>query len=141
MLCDYCKQQDASVHITQAGEGPFKMGLGQTNKLHLCTDCADKLFAASPGTNQMRNQICLSDFYRTKLFDLLEATHPEVFYRGNDNTKLHEISKLMESLLREQLKKDGVELNEDAFQMLRSDLCFSHHYYDRADDYNKSHAT
>lgn len=35
MRCEYCGEQDATVHLTQIMEG-------ETKKLHLCMDCASK---------------------------------------------------------------------------------------------------
>jgi len=141
MLCEICKKQDATVHLTQTTQGSTSMlGLPPGQKeLHMCEACADNFFAAGQDTNYMRNLICLSDFYRSKLYDLLESNHPKAFYHGESIAKLHKASETMEAFMREQFKKDNIQVGEDAFQMLRADFCFSHHYYTRADDYHKRH--
>ena len=131
MLCQTCEKREATVHLTQPTTTCSSKGF------HLCQDCADSLFAAGPETNHFRGLICLSDFYRDKLYDILESTRPEIFYDGDDEQQSAQASEALEAFLREHLKKDNVQLNEDAFQMLRSDFCFSHHYYARADKVNK----
>jgi len=86
--------------------------------------------------NSSRGLICVSDWYRSKLYDLLETAHPEAF----DNSTIESCrrgSELMRRFLREHLTQDKIEVNEDAFNMLLGDFLGSHHFYTRIDDYNK----
>ena len=86
--------------------------------------------------NSSRDLICLSDWYRSKLYDLIEKAHPEAF--DNSTTEAcRRGSELMVNFLREQLLKDGIELNDDAFKMLCADFFGSHHYYRRADEHKR----
>src|SRR2546430_811676 len=76
------------------------------------------------------------DLARSRGEDLLEAAHPEAF----DNTDAEACrrgSELMRDFLREHLRKDKIEVNEDAFGMLCSDFFCSHHFYSRMDDYRR----
>jgi protein-arginine kinase activator protein McsA len=137
MLCESCHQRDAVVHLTTTVEAE---GLGQEpgtqREQHFCEQCADTYFACTPDMNSMRHLICLSDSYRSKLYDLLETVHPEAF--DNSSTEACERgSELMRRFLREHLTKDKIELNEDGFEMLCGDFLGSHHFYTRVDDYNK----
>lgn len=105
-------------------------------KQHLCTECADAYFANTPGMNSARGLIRLSDSYRSKLYDLLETAHPEAF----DNSDVWACArggKLMRDFLREHLKKEKIEMNEDAFEMLCLDFFGSHHFYTRVDEHKK----
>ena len=139
MLCESCHQREAMVHLTSTAMlGEDGVDLDSTTLLeqHFCQQCADAYFACTPGMNSMRGLICLSDSYRSKLYDLLEATHPEAF----DNTTSQACqrgSELTRSFLREHLRKDGIELNEDGFNMLWGDFSCSHHFYRRADEFKK----
>jgi hypothetical protein len=82
--------------------------------------------------NAVRGLICLSDAYRTRLFDLLEKTNPEAF--DNDDTEAcRRGSEMTRDFLREQLKKESIEVNEDAFQMLCQSF-WSREFYARADE-------
>ena len=86
--------------------------------------------------NSHRDLICLSDWYRSKLYDLLESTQPEAF--DNSTTEAcRRGSELMRNFLREHLMKAKLELNEDAFEMLAGDFFGSHHFYTRSDEYNR----
>jgi len=115
-------------------------GLGQEpgiqREQHFCEQCADTYFACTPGRNSARHLICLSDFYRSKLYDLLEATHPDAF-DDKDAETCRRASDLMRVFLREHLTKDGLRMNEDAFEMLCRDFFCSHHFYSRADEYKR----
>ena len=84
----------------------------------------------------MRKLICLSDSYRSKLYDLLEAAHPEAF-DNHDAESARQGSELMTNFLREQLKKENLEIAGVAFDMLCLDFFGSHHYYTRQDDYHR----
>jgi len=109
---------------------------GTQREQHFCQECADSYFACTPGLNSARDLICLSGSYRSKLYDLLEATHPEAFDNSDTEACLRG-SEVMRSFLREHLTKDKIELNEDAFDMLLGDFCGSHHFYTRADEYKR----
>ena len=84
----------------------------------------------------MRGLICLSDSYRSRLYDLLEATHPEAF-DNEDTEACRHGSQLMSDFLREQLKKENIVLNEDAFGMLCCEFFGSHHFYSRLDSFKR----
>jgi hypothetical protein len=86
--------------------------------------------------NSARGLICLSDAYRTRLYDLLEKTNPEAF-DNHDTDACRRGSKIMTHFLREHLKKDGVEVSGDAFDMLCRDFFSSHHYYTRSDEFKR----
>jgi len=137
MFCEACHQREAIVHLTTTAYGE---GLGQEPMIeraqHFCGQCADTYFSCTPGMNSSRGLICLSDSYRSKLHDLLEATHPEAF-DNKDAETCRQMSALMEEFLREHLKKDNIEVNDDAFGMLCQDFFCSHHFYSRADEYKR----
>jgi len=140
MLCESCHQREATVHLTAT---VHVEGLGQERgtpqKQHFCRQCADSYFACTPAMNPLRGLICLSDSYRSMLYDLLERVHPEAFDNKDAETCRRE-SEWMRNFLREQLTKDKIELNEDAFEMLCHDFFCSHHFYSRADGYKKKNA-
>ena len=137
MLCESCHQREAVVHLTTTAEAEFRgQKPGTQREQHFCEQCADTYFACTPGMNSARALICLSDSYRAKLYDLLETSHPEAF--DNSTTEAcRRGSELMRNFLREHLKKDKIELNEDAFDMLCGDFYCSHHFYSRVDEYNR----
>ena len=86
--------------------------------------------------NSARDLIRLSNFYRSKLYDELEARHPEAF----DNSHREACkrgSDLMRRYLKKRLTKDGVKLNRDGFEMLCLDFFGSHHFYERVDKLKK----
>jgi hypothetical protein len=85
--------------------------------------------------NPMRGLICLSDAYRTKLYDLLEKTNPEAF-DNHDAEACRRGSKLTRDFLREQFKKENIGVNEDAFDMLCGSF-WSSEFYARADKYRR----
>ena len=137
MLCESCHQREAVRHLTRI---VMAEGLGQEpgtqREQHFCEQCADTYFACTPGMNPRRDLICLSHSYRAKLYDLLETVHPEAF--DNSTTEAcRRGSDLMRHFLREQLTKDKIELNEDAFEMLFRDFIGSHHFYSRADEHKR----
>jgi hypothetical protein len=125
------------VHLTTTVE---VHGLGQEpsaqQEQHFCQECADSFFASTPGMNSARHLICLSDSYRSKLYDLLEAAHPEAL-DNSDTEACERGSELMRNFLREHLTKDKIELNEDGFDMLCHDFFGSHHFYSRIDEYKR----
>ena len=133
MLCEVCQKREALVHLTRISHTETAEQLwGPSREHHFCQECADAYFARSPGMNASRDLICLSDWYRSKLYDLLEAAHPEAF-DNSDTEACRRGSALMRVFLRAHLTNDGVELNEDGFQMLCSDFFGSHHFYERVD--------
>jgi hypothetical protein len=136
MLCDACHQREALVHLTSIVhvEG-LDQAPGAQREQHFCRECADEYFVRT-GMNASRGLICLSDWYRSKLYDLLELEHPEAFdYSTTEACELG--SESARVLLRRHLAEDGIELNEDGFMMLWSDFNCSHHFYTRADEYKR----
>ena len=83
----------------------------------------------------MRDLICLSDAYRSKLYDLLETAHPEAF-DNHDAEACRRGGRLTREFLREQLKKDNIELNDEVLEMLLGSF-WSAEFYDRAKKYRK----
>ena len=137
MLCETCQQREALVHLgpaVQAEESVAEQS-GEWEH-HFCRECADEYFARTAGMNSSRGLICLSDWYRSKLYDLLETTHPKAFDNSTSEACCRG-SELMRQFLREHLTKDKIDLNEDAFEMLVADFFGSHHFYTRVDEYNK----
>ena len=133
MLCQVCQKQEATVHHTSISYGPRGDEPGTEQKQHLCEACADAYFARTPGMNPLRGLICLSDSYRSKLYDLLEAAHPEAF-DNHDTESARKGSELMREFLREHLKNDNIEVVGDAFDMLACDFFGTHHYYSRQNE-------
>ena len=82
--------------------------------------------------NSSRDLIKLSDFYRSKLYDKLEAQHPEAF-DNSDEEACRRGSEIMRRFLKQHLAKDHVKLSGDGFEMLCHDFFCSHHFYDRID--------
>src|SRR5258705_8236697 len=120
MLCQACQKNEATVHLTKTEYTESGEERG-TEEQHFCQSCADAFFASTPGMNSSRGLICLSDLYRSKLYDLLEVAHPEAF-DNSDEYACRRGSELMRNFLREHLAKDKVELNEDGFEMLCGDF-------------------
>jgi hypothetical protein len=142
MECQACKKAEATVHLTRVFKAPGYGGEpGTQQQQRFCESCADAYFATTPGMNSLRGLICLSDSYRSKLYDLLEANHPEFFGNEQGDNEDPETSRrrsqFEQDFLREQLKKGNVEVNEDAFGMLFADLFCSHHFYTRRDEYRR----
>ena len=135
MLCQACQKKQASVFLstrTRASESEGESGLEQTQSF--CKSCADSYFASTPGMNSARDLICLSGSYRSKLYDLLEATHPEAF-DNHDTEACLRGSELMRGFLRKQFKKDRMDVRGDAFDMLCQDFFCSHHFYSRLNEF------
>ena len=122
MLCEACQKREAMVHIkaTLFRQAAAEM-VGADREQHFCEECADEYWARTPGMNSMRGLICLSDSYRSKLYDLLKAKHPETF-DNSDTEASRRGSKLMKEFLREHLRADKIEVNDDAFDMLFQDF-------------------
>src|SRR5437870_6463346 len=113
MLCEACHQREAMVQLTMSVHADSLDQQPSTKReQHFCEQCADEHFARTSGMNSARGLICLSDSYRSKLYDLLEAAHPEAF-DNNDTEACRRASELMRNFPREHLAKDKVELNED----------------------------
>jgi hypothetical protein len=73
------------------------------------------------------------------LYDLIETNHPFLFedWDGLDvETRIARV-KSIQAFLRDQLKKDGIELNEEGFLMLYGNLIGSHHFYTRQDEFRR----
>jgi protein-arginine kinase activator protein McsA len=128
MLCEKCQQREALHHFSPLDQ-PEK-------RYHLCRNCADATYASIPGMNSWRELICLSDWYRSKLYDLLEATHPEAF-DNHDRDACIRGSAVMRKFLRKQLRKENLKISGDAFEMLCKDFFTSHYYYTRIDEFNR----
>ena len=80
MFCEACHQRVATVHLTTTVHaGWLGQEPGTQREQHFCEQCADSYFSCTPGMNSARGLICLSDSYRARLYDLLEAVHPEAF--------------------------------------------------------------
>lgn len=120
-----------TVYVSEVGEKGLPI-----KKQHFCEECADAYFACTPGMNSSRGLICLSDFYRSRLYDLLEKSHPEAF-DNKDTEACRRGSRVMEDFLRKHLKQDNIEVNEDAFGMLCHDFIGSHHFYTRQKEYQR----
>jgi hypothetical protein len=103
---------------------------------HFCEECADKYFASTPGMNSARGLICLSEAYREKLYDKLEAELPEILVETDDKVLMGKRADKMAEFLRDELKREGIEMNDDAFGMLFSDLFCTYHFYDRQERMN-----
>lgn len=123
-LCESCREREATVFLafSSADEQP---------EHKFCKSCADD-FYVSAGMNSSRDLICLSKWFRSKLYDLLEQEHPNAF----DNTTTEACERgteVMNAFLKEQLSKNGIQLNDDGFDMLCSDFFGHREFYDRAD--------
>jgi hypothetical protein len=137
MKCETCNQRKALIHLgisAEAGSSEAEKA-GQLEH-HFCLDCADEYFSRTPGRNPERALICLSDWYRSKLYDQLEMEHPEAFDNSNSDACIRGCG-LMRDFLNKHLTKAKIELNDDAFEMLCIDFYCSHHFYARADAYRK----
>jgi hypothetical protein len=86
--------------------------------------------------NSSRDLIRLSNFYRSKLYDELEARHPEAF-DNSDNEACLRGSELMRRFLKKRLTKDKIRVTGDAFDMLCHDFFGSHHFYERVERLRK----
>jgi hypothetical protein len=137
MLCEKCHEHEATVHLGGSVQiGDSKPEPDAKWEHHFCAECADDYFANTPGMNSSRDLICLSEWYRSKLYDLLETTHPEAF-DNSDTEACRRGSELMRNFLRKHLTNNKIEMNEDAFEMLCKDFFCSHHFYSRVDEYKR----
>ena len=133
MLCEACKKELATVHLTTASK-PEDVG---ERTFHFCEACAKAIVPLMP---ELPPQLlCLSDLYRSKLYDALESSHPEAFYASDDPKLRRKATNAMETFLREQLKKDKIDIGDFAFQMVLHDFSFSRHFYERWDLYHGLH--
>jgi hypothetical protein len=124
-LCQACRKREALIHLWTDPTPTAK-------SKHFCRQCADRYFARTPGMNSSRDLIKLSDFYRVKLYDELEARHPAAF-DNTDDAACHRGSELMRRFLRQKLLKDNIKLKGDGFEMLCHDFFCSYHFYDRVE--------
>jgi hypothetical protein len=136
MLCEACQKREALVHLTSQQRSVSEIEGKEVSSSepvwenhHFCEDCADDYYRKS-GMNSSRDLIQLSDRYRKKLYDRLEAEHPEVFRAGDD--ELRQVAEIMSEFLRKELKREGVELNEDGFGMLFGRFIGSAEFYERS---------
>jgi hypothetical protein len=123
MLCQVCQKEQAVVHLSQISY-PGAPSERRTER-HFCAECADAYYANTPGMNASRKLIQFSDAYRSKLYDSLEASHPEAF-DNHDTQACRRSSELMRGFLRERLRKDGIDISGDGFEMLCQDFFGSH---------------
>jgi hypothetical protein len=156
MMCEICQKKEAVVHLSTQTRtfttdklidaeledlGPVNLEDDQADvakeERHFCEDCADAYYASTPGMNAQRSLICLSDFFRTRLYDRLEADHPDAFYDGDDHQTLARAMETITEFLRRELEEAGIGINDDAFGMLLSDFCCSWHFYERRDEVKK----
>jgi hypothetical protein len=129
-LCQACKKRDALVFLWTSTTSSTQAQRRRGGK-RFCNQCADDYYVRT-GMNSSRDLIQLSNFYRFKLYDLLEERHPEAFDNSTGEACLKG-SELMRRFLRAQLRKDKLKLTGDAFEMLCHDFFGSHHFYDRID--------
>jgi hypothetical protein len=133
MLCEACKKEPATVHLTTASK-PEVTG---ERTFHFCEACAKAIVPLMP---ELPPQLlCLSDLYRSRLYDALQSSHPEAFYTREDPKLRRKATNAMETFLREQLRKDKIDIGDFAFQMLLHDFSFSRHFYERRDLYHRMH--
>jgi hypothetical protein len=135
MLCQACKKKEALVHIS-TGSTP---GLRRRKSKHFCRGCADAYYVRA-GMNSARDLIRLSEYYRSKLYDELEAKHPEAFDNSDDEACLRG-SEVMRYFLKERLAKDNIKLNKDGFEMLCRDFFGSRQFYERTKQYKSKNST
>ena len=88
-------------------------------------------FSSWPAIDPSRHLVCLSAPYRSSLYDLLGAAHPEVFTEADSPLFLQKVSSIMNDFLRQQLKKDNVDVTEDVFGMLFLDFIGSEDFHIR----------
>ena len=86
-------------------------------------------FSSKSDINPFRRCICLSADYRSCLYDRLAAVHSEVFKSVEDPHLQQKIGTIMNDFLRQQLKSDNIEVNEDVFGMLFLDFIGSRDFY------------
>ncbi len=140
MLCEICKKREAVVHLGDFKEPENNESDSQVEwQRQFCRECADEYYAKTPGMNSSRDLICLSDWYRNKLYNLLELECPEAF-DYSDNKACELSGELTRVFLQNQLDKNDIKLNEDGFEMLWVDLNCSHHFYKRADEIKRRRA-
>jgi hypothetical protein len=139
MVCELCKKKVATVHLTHTSIHESGEPINSEQR-HFCEDCADNFYANDPGLNSARGLIQLSDQYRSKLFDRLEQAHPEIFrnWAKSSNVELIESAKVMHKFIREDLKRNGIELNEEGFHMLAAGFIGAAEFYERAERFKRA---
>ena len=90
--------------------------------------------------NSARDLIRLSEFYRSKLYDELEAKHPEAFDNSDDEA-CRRGTDVMCQFLKQRLTEDNIKLNKDGFEMLCHDFFGSRHFYERAEKLRSKKST
>jgi len=135
MLCQTCKKKEALVHISTGSTARERNRKGK----HFCRGCADAYYVRS-GMNSSRDLIRLSEFYRSKLYDELEAKHPEAF-DNSDNEACLRGTEIMCRFLKQRLTKDNMKLNNDAFEMLCHDFFGSRYFYERVEKLKSKRST
>lgn len=124
MLCEICKQNEAMIHTGTV----FDESAAPAFEHHYCRDCYDD-YCKSNGMNSARDLVQLSERYRSKLYDALERDHPEVFQHGMEDNS----GRIMTAFLAEELKREGIEINEDGFGMLLGSFIGAAEFYERRD--------
>src|SRR5437016_4487919 len=71
MLCEKCKQREATVHLTEIARSK-DLPDERVLERHFCEPCGNDYMRGSPTLSAMRSLICLSEGYRSRLYDLLE---------------------------------------------------------------------
>jgi hypothetical protein len=137
MLCEHCHQKEATLHLTELARSSIAPGERATER-HFCERCGDHYMRSHPTLSSMRSLVCLSEGYRSRLYDLLEAAHPEAFYDGNEDKPSIRAAEVMAQFLRKELKKEGIEVNEQVFEMLLCDFIGCHDFYARRDAFNQT---
>jgi hypothetical protein len=136
MLWERCHQRQATVHLTEIARSHLVSDEQVTDR-HFCEQCGDYYMKSHPTLDAMRSLVCLSEGYRDRLYDLLTTSHPEAFYDGDDDALGMRAAEAMTLFLRDQLNKEGIEVNDQVFEMLLCDFIGSHHFYTRRDAFNQ----
>jgi hypothetical protein len=126
MLCEMCQKKTATVHFNISRAEIGESSPPVKTEYHYCEECADEYYKKS-GMNAFRDLMQLSNRYRSKLYDILEAKQPEVFRAGNERRG----AEAMRRFLWDQLTQEGVKLEEDVFGMLFHGFVGSSEFYER----------
>ena len=137
MFCEKCHERQATVHLTEIARSQVVSDERVTER-HFCDICGDDYMKNHPTLGAMRSLLCLSEGYRSRLYDLLEAAHPEAFYAGDDEALSTRAAEAMTLFLRDELKRERIDVNEQVFEMLLCDFIGSHLFYSRRDAFNRN---